>query len=327
MGGLFSSPAPPAATGEPTSGSESGSKGKSRKQRRRKARSADGSAAGAGDPDSGDDDAEEDSPDAEALLLAQYQLIPIKLELAWQETDRLSTMLHKWGGGATGVAKVRASMATDLGMAYKNIAKLVEARKRRGEPAKAVSLRDPPSSESALDSGAAEPNDFDRKRTKKLMKKLRTACKAAKPLKLPRVADPWGDEDPAWRAKFVEERGTAIMVLLDGLQLHGDGTLRAQRKAIIRILDAMGRSAIAWAATAPKAEEAKAPAPAPAKAAAPAPEGSEVAAESAAAEPEQEEEAASSSPSGTATTPASKSKPTADGWTTVSTGKKKRRRK
>lgn len=277
-------------------------------------------------------------------LLAQAKLVPMKLELAWQETDRLEGLLHKWGGAGAGVATARAAMAEDLATAFKNIDRLVDGSKKGGQSAKPVSLRDEPDAASALDNGAAEPNDFDMKRSKRLVKKLRAACKAAKPLKLPRVADPWGDEVPSWRAKFIEERGTAIMVVLDGLQLYGNDMLRAQRKAIYRLLEMLSKAAAEWARAAeasaaapPAAAEAAAATAAPAPAAAATPTPTDVGAPAPARVAEKAATGVNAAEPATDDPPASAgaqieehptpTPTTVDGWTTVRSKKARRKAK
>ena len=266
MGALFSSPDPAAASPAPTaadSASDAGaSSGKSGRRRTRRGRGKKG-AAKASSAEAGatadEDDADAASapgsargggsgqPKGAEARLEQLRRLPLALEQAWQEADRLGGLLHGWGcvGGA-GVAKARATHSHDLAVAFQNIGRLADT-KGKGKQA-TVDLLDKPHAESGIDKGE-EPNDFDRKRTKKLVRKLRDAARKNAPLKLVAVAGPWGDESAAWRARFLEERGTSLMLLLDGLEVRSIPVLKAQRKAIFRCIDALTTEARAWAAS------------------------------------------------------------------------------
>lgn len=261
MGGVFSSTPTPdkeagaqapakgktaAAAGQTGSGSESGSRRKRSRGGKKKGGAAAASSAAAADGASYATVAAhaEEVAAKQDTKLNEVRKIPVALEQAWQEAERLGKMLHGWSGSDGGVAAARAAASAELAMAFKNIGAL--AAKGKAKSSGASILLDPPHAESALDNGASEPNDFDRKRTKRLVRKLRDAARKASPLRVPKVADPWGDEDIAWRVRWLDERATALILVLDGIDVRGEPLLRGQRKLILRALSAMGEEAKQW---------------------------------------------------------------------------------
>uniref|UniRef100_A0A7S0K2W8 Uncharacterized protein n=1 Tax=Cafeteria roenbergensis TaxID=33653 RepID=A0A7S0K2W8_CAFRO len=261
MGGVFSSAPTPdkaadakapaqdkaaAAAGGAGSSSGSGSRKKRSRGGKKKGGAAAASAAKSADGASYAAVAAhaEEASAKQSSKLNEVRKIPIALEQAWQEAERLGKMLHGWSGSDGGLAAARVAASAELAMAFKNIGAL--AAKGKAKSSGATILLDPPHAESALDNGASEPNDFDRKRTKRLVRKLRDAARKAPPLRVPKVADPWGDEDIAWRVRWLDERATALILVLDGIDVRGEPLLRGQRKQILRALSAMGEEAKQW---------------------------------------------------------------------------------
>lgn len=189
----------------------------------------------------------EDGPDspvkkpqsyADAAKIAERLQLPIKLEQCWQESERIAALAKKWGIDDADLPLVRSQNAPALAKAFKSLSSSSEL----SPSASASSEADEDHDE---DDTSAEQ---EKKRTKRRIRRMRDAVKAAKPLSVPVVADPWGDEDPSFLRKWLDERVTGLMIVLDGLRLKEFEELRDQRLQMIRCLEKMSANGRTWAA-------------------------------------------------------------------------------